>query len=75
MAGLVGMKDICKVARRSESTVLILYRTEGFPMAKIGGFWESSTEEIDKWRSERIRLDQKNRKNVNKKSPVKPKNW
>ncbi len=65
MAGetfLAGMKSICAYFDRSESTVLMLIRTEGFPARKIGGIWESDTIEIDKWRLNRINI-KKTRKN------------
>jgi hypothetical protein len=57
MPGLVTMNEICAHVRRSEATVLKLYWTSGFPMTKIGGSWESSTEDIDEWRRELIKKD------------------
>ena len=76
MSGLVTMNEICKHVKRSEATVLKLYWTTGFPMTKIGGSWESSTEDIDEWRRELIKKDVQNRGNppVNRWA-VKLKKW
>lgn len=54
MAGLKGMASICAYFDRSESTILMLIRTENFPAEKIGGIWESTTEKINEWRDNRI---------------------
>lgn len=50
MTELIGMKAICAHMKRSEATVMILYRDMDFPMNKIGGVWESDTELISEWR-------------------------
>ena len=55
MTALIGMKEICQYMRRSEASVLMLIRTEEFPAIKVGGIWESDTEEIDLWRRGLIR--------------------
>ena len=47
---LVGMKEICDYARRSESTVLCWIRDMEFPAKKISGIWESNTMLVDKWK-------------------------
>lgn len=57
MAGLPGMKDICKFCNRSPATILIWIRDRAFPAVKIGGSWESDTELIDDWRKQQIRDD------------------
>ena len=54
MAGLSGMKDICKHCNRSEATILAWIRTRDFPAVKITGSWESDTEAIDEWRKQQI---------------------
>jgi hypothetical protein len=54
MGALVGMKEICEHAKRSEATVLDLIRNEDFPAVKIKGVWESDTEEISAWRKGKI---------------------
>jgi len=46
---LQGMKEICAYARRSESTLIKLQRTQGFPMAKVQGVWVSDRLDIDAW--------------------------
>ena len=51
---LIGMAEIAKHVRRSESTVLQLIRNMDFPARKIGGIWESDTEKIKEWRREMI---------------------
>ncbi len=58
MAGLSGMKEICKFMNRSDATILDLYRAQDFPMKKIGGIWESDTDLIDKWRKGLIENEQ-----------------
>lgn len=52
---LIGLKEICKYARRSESTLLRMIREEGFPARKIGGNWQSTTNLIDEWQRDAIR--------------------
>ena len=54
MSALKGMENICKFFDRSESTILMLIRTENFPAEKIGGIWESDTDAIRKWKLARI---------------------
>jgi hypothetical protein len=54
MTALSGMKEICNHVSRSEATVLVLIRDEGFPATKLGGIWESDTELISEWRKNRI---------------------
>lgn len=54
MGRLVGMKEITQHMQRSESTVLKLYNEQDFPMVRIGGIWESDTDEIGKWHKEQI---------------------
>ena len=54
MGSLQGMKSICDVVGPSESTVLMLIRTEGLPAQKIGGIWVSTKEKIKKWIDDRI---------------------
>lgn len=56
MARIVGMKDLCKYERRSETTVLDLIRNAGYPAAKIRGVWEANTERIEKWRDKYIEV-------------------
>lgn len=87
MAGLSGMKEICRYCNRSEPTIIYWIQAEGFPATKIKGSWESDTELIDKWRKEQIikgvknnpskvskkHVNQKNQK-ISKKTPFKPKN-
>lgn len=51
---LNGMKDICKAVGFSEATVLAFIRDEGFPATKIRGIWISDTEEVAKWRRNKI---------------------
>lgn len=63
MPGLAGMKSICAYFNRSESTVLMLIRTAGFPAKKIGGIWESTTELIDEWRRKKINRKKRAMKN------------
>ena len=54
MGSLQGMKSICGVVGLSESTVLMLIRTEGLPAEKIGGIWVSTQEKIKKWIDDKI---------------------
>lgn len=54
MGSLQGMKSICAVVGLSESTVLMLIRTEGLPAHKIGGIWVSTKEKIKKWIDDQI---------------------
>ncbi len=75
MPGLIGMKQIRTAYDRSEATILKLYHTAGFPMTKIGGQWESTTEDIDEWRRNLIRSDVNKRESPVKKRSVKPKKW
>ena len=59
MAVLSGMKAICDYVNRSEATVLKWIRELRFPSSKIGGgIWESDTELIDRWRRQRIAVDE-----------------
>jgi len=44
------MKEICGYEGKSEKTVSLLIRDEGFPAAQIGGRWESDAGSIDAWR-------------------------
>jgi len=46
---LLGMKEICAYVRRSECTVLQLYRLDGLPIKKIHGRWQASRKKIDQW--------------------------
>ena len=46
---LKGMKEICAFTRRSESSVMQLINSAGFPAHKSLGIWESSRESIRKW--------------------------
>ena len=54
MADLQGMKQICSHCNKSESTVLMLIRSEDFLVTIIGGRWESDTDLITDWRKEKI---------------------
>lgn len=54
MPALQGMKQIVDHMKRSEATVLKLIREEGFPAVKIAGSWESTTEQIEKWRELKV---------------------
>ena len=54
MAGLSGMKCICRHCNRSEATILAWVRLRDFPAVKITGSWESDTEKIDHWRKKQI---------------------
>ena len=54
MGSLQGMKAICAIVGLSESTVLMLIRTEGLPAEKIGGIWVSTKEKIKNWIDDRI---------------------
>jgi len=54
MAGLSGMKQICRHCNRSESTILSWVRLRNFPAVKITGSWESDTDKIDVWRKKQI---------------------
>ena len=51
---LQGINEIEKYIKRSIPTIMDWYRHEFFPMVKIGGSWESSTEKIDAWHNSRI---------------------
>jgi len=73
---LMTINEICAELRRSPATVMKLYYTEGLPMAKVGGIWESTKEDIDEWRRHRISLDDpENRLERRKKNAVKHKKW
>ena len=54
MAGLSGMKEICRHCNRSEATILSWVRLQAFTAVKITGGWESDTEKIDVWRKKQI---------------------
>ncbi len=54
MAGLTGMKEICDYCKLSESTLTKRINLEDLPAVKIGGIWESDTDDIDSWRRGRI---------------------
>jgi len=56
MAGLTGMKAICKYVNRSEPSVLMMVRKYDFPAGKIEGIWESDTEIIDAWRRDQVAM-------------------
>ena len=47
---LIGMKAIREYMSRSDSTVMMLHHTQGFPMRKIGGSWETDANLVDRWR-------------------------
>lgn len=49
MAKLIGMKAIAAHVNRSEVTLLGWIRDMEFPAMKLGGIWESTTEDIEKW--------------------------
>lgn len=66
MTALSGMKEICGYFKRSESTILQLIRDCRFPAIKLGGIWESDTEEVDRWRKQWLRDE------VTPKYPVEP---
>ncbi len=55
MAGLTGMKEICNYCKLSESTLTKRISEEDLPAVKIGGIWESDTEDIDQWRRQKIK--------------------
>ena len=56
MAKLTGMKAIAVHENRSESTMLGWIRDLEYPATKIGGIWESSTEESEKWHKRQMAL-------------------
>ncbi len=56
MAKLQGMKAIAAHEGRSESTMLTWIRDLDYPATKIGGTWESSTEESEKWHKKQMAL-------------------
>jgi hypothetical protein len=48
------MKEITQHMQRSESTVLKLHYEQDLPIVRIGGIWESDTDEISKWHKQQI---------------------
>lgn len=47
---VAGMKDICRICKRSESTILNWIKTRDFPAKKMdGGIWYSGKKAITRW--------------------------
>ena len=48
---LKGMRDLCQVLKRSETTVLGWYKHEGLPIwrTKDGGIWMGEKSEVLEW--------------------------
>ncbi len=53
---LHGQRKIMEYTGRSWKTLVALKRRDNFPMEKICGRWESSTEAIDEWRFRKFRV-------------------
>ncbi len=51
---LSGIKEIVAYTRRSWGTVKIWIRDDKFPAKRIDGVWESMTDLVDKWKTEKI---------------------
>jgi hypothetical protein len=56
MAKLSGMKAIAAHENRSEPTVLSWIKHMEYPAIKLGGIWESTTEDSEKWHKKRRAL-------------------
>lgn len=51
---LSGIKEITGYTRRSWGTVKIWIKHEKFPAKQIDGVWESMTDLVDRWKTEKI---------------------
>lgn len=51
---LRGRREICEHVKRTWTTVVMLWETNGFPMSKLGGVWVSDTEAIKEWRNKAL---------------------
>lgn len=49
MAALRGQRQIMRHARRNWQTIMRLRHKYNYPVEKVEGRWESSTEAIDQW--------------------------
>ena len=75
MTPLFGIEKIREVYPRSESTILNLHRTAGFPMSKNCGRWETTREAIYEWLESRAKNGHEGPQKEPKKKYVKPKKW
>ena len=56
MAKLIGMKAIAIHENRSEATVLNWIRDLEYPAVKLGGIWETTTEDSEKWHKKQMAM-------------------
>ena len=51
---LIGLKAIAEYLGRSERTVCRYIARHSLPVVRVGGLLETTTEELDKWRKNRL---------------------